>query len=283
MKEMFGWVDFFTELAERIDEAGPRELNEHAKRIDWHLPRRAESERRQSDVPLFGLNDIDPLTFFSYLATRTREPEGLQEALANVRETFGVDEPVERCNDWDVLNVYNLLVAWARLADDRELLWSLFRETVAGQIEADTFESALRLQHVAIPTLSCIIFLIKPRSYLHLPGVPAYQKPYGVGTIPQQMTWEEYSATIERIRADYPGCEFFEIELFSTDCKEAVASRRRSSSIPTAAGLSARTRTRGPKTCRPSSIRTTAYTSMSSASAAESRSSALSQSQNPVT
>ncbi len=214
VKRMFGWVDFFTELADRIDKAGPQELNEHAKRIDWHLPRRSESERRQADVPLFGLDDIDPLTFFSYLATRTREPEGLQEALANVRETFGVDQPVERCNDWDVLNVYNLLVAWARLADDRELLWSLFRQTVAGQIEADTFESALRLQHVAIPTLSCIIFLIKPRSYLHLPGVPAYQKPYGVGTIPPQMTWNEYSATIERIKADYPGCEFFEIELF---------------------------------------------------------------------
>ncbi len=213
VKRMFGWVDFFTELADRIDKAGPRELNEHAKRIDWHLPRRSESERRQGDVPLFGLDDIDPLTFFSYLATRTREPEGLQEALANVRETFGVDQPVERCNEWDVLNVYNLLVAWARLADDRELLWRLFRQTVAGQIEADTFESALRLQHVAIPTLSCIIFLINPRSYLHLPGVPVYQKPYGVGTIPQRMTWEEYSATIERIRTDHSGCEFFEIEL----------------------------------------------------------------------
>ena len=214
MKEVFGWVEFFTELATRIDEAGPKELNELAKRIDWQLPSRSAAERRQGDVPLFGLDEIDPLTFFSYLATRTREPEGLQKALVNVRETFGVDQPVERCTDWRVLNVYNLLVAWARLADDRELLWSLFRQTVAGKIEADTFESVLRLQGVAIPTLSCITFLINPRSYLHLPGVAEYQRTYGVGTIPQQLSWQEYATTIKRISADYPGCDFCEIELF---------------------------------------------------------------------
>ena len=215
MREMFGWVDFFTELAERIEEAGPQELNEQAKRIDWHLPRRSESERRQGDVPLFGLDDIDPLTFFSYLATRTREPEGLQDALANVSETFGVDElPVERCSNWNVLNVHLLLVAWPRLTEHREVLWTLFRQTVAGEIDAETFESVLRLPHVAIPTLSCMIFLINPRSYLHLPGVREYQRSYGLGTIPQQMTWTEYSTTIERIRADHPGCEYFEIELF---------------------------------------------------------------------
>ena len=217
VKEMFGWVDFFTELAERIDEAGPRELNTQAKMIDWHLPRRSESERRQGDVPLFGLDDIDPLTFFSYLATRTREPEGLQEAFANVRETFGVDQPVEGCSNWNILNVHFLLVAWPRLAEgreNRELLWTLFRQTVAGKIEASTFKSVLGLQDIAIPTLSCIIFLINPRSYLHLPSVQKHQRPYGVGTIPQLMSWEEYAKTTERIRASFPGCEFFEIELF---------------------------------------------------------------------
>lgn len=212
MREMFGWVDFFSKLAARIDEEGPAELNERARGIDWRLSGRSEGKGRLADEPLFGVNDVDPLTFFSYLATRTRYPDRLPEALANVGSAFGVGVSVEHCEDWKVLNVFNLLVAWA--AKDRELLWMIFRQAVAGQIEADTFRSALELRNVALPTLSTILFLINPRSFLPLLDAPEYRLSYGLTSIPPRMPWNDYSAEIGRIRAEHPGCEFFEIELF---------------------------------------------------------------------
>ena len=214
MREMFGWVNFFSKLAARIAEQRPAELNERAKRIDWRLSGRSEGKHRLADEPLFGVEDVDPLTFFSYLATRTRYPGRLPEALANVGSAFGVGVSVEHCEDWKVLNVFNLLVAWARLAKDRELLWMIFRQAVAGQIEADTFRSALELRDVALPTLSTTLFLINPRSFLPLLDAPQYRHSYGLTSIPPRMPWNDYSAEIGRIKAEHPGCEFFEIELF---------------------------------------------------------------------
>lgn len=214
MRERFGWVSFFSKLAGRIDDEGPVELNQRAKRIDWRLPDPSEGTGPKAYEPLFGLDEIDPLTFFSYLATRTRYPDGLQEALGNVGRTFDVGESVEHSGDWNVLNVFNLLVAWARLAEDRELLWTIFRQAVAGKIGSDTFSSALELRDVALPTLSTILFLINPRSFLPLLDAPQYRNSYGLISVPPSMSWSHYSGEIGRIAAEHPGCEFFEIELF---------------------------------------------------------------------
>ena len=60
-----------------------------------------------------------------------------------------------------------------------------------------------------------MLFLVNPKSFLPLLDYPTYLNILGLTSIPQRVSWEKYSSAIEQIQARFPGCEFWEIELFA--------------------------------------------------------------------
>ena len=90
MKEIFDWVPWFQELASSIREGGQQYLAEKAREVDWG----------PTDPPLlkFGDENIDPFSFFYYLAARNSQ-DNWKTVYRSVAEVFekriSIDSPPE--------------------------------------------------------------------------------------------------------------------------------------------------------------------------------------------
>lgn len=93
MKEIYWWVPWFRSLAHRVAEGGPELLVERAKRVEW--------KEDDSEAPLLRYGDenenIDPFSFFYYLAARSSTAKSRQRIYPSISERFGVSAPDRRC------------------------------------------------------------------------------------------------------------------------------------------------------------------------------------------
>ena len=98
--------------------------------------------------------------------------------------------------------------------------WDLFDQACAldgrsyGAVNANTFDKVLRIKGVGIPKLTQVLFLINPTAFLPfdenavLPlRVGRFKKP------PARMSWAEYVDEMSTIRAAFPDCQPYEINL----------------------------------------------------------------------
>ena len=79
---------------------------------------------------------------------------------------------------------------------------------------ADTFAKSLRVKGAGIPKFTQTLFLINPRSFL--PFDKAAVLPLDIGRFkkpPGTLSWTEYLEEMSRIRAAFPGCECYEINI----------------------------------------------------------------------
>lgn len=206
MKEMFTWVPWFTELAEKITEGGQEYLDERAASVKWG---------ENVGEPLFGRESVDPLSFFAYLAIRTKD-DGFKEAFLSVGQEFDLSSShlAEGAQSWRLQRHHYIYYDLGLEGPDRTLAWELLRKAAAGNAESDVFSRGLKLKHLGVSTLSNILFLVNPRSFLPLQGIPEHRRTYGLSSAPSSMAWSDYSSEISRIATEFPGCEFYEVELF---------------------------------------------------------------------
>ena len=219
MKEMFTWVPWFTELARKIADGGEEYLNERAKRVDWGSEGRSlvEPRRRPTATALLDRKSIDPLTFVAYLATRSKGEQGGKSTFLSIGQEFELSNSqlAEGSAAWDLPRSHNLFWDYKLGEDERNLAWMIFQEATRGSVDPTTFDDAQAIKNIALQTLSSLLFLVSPRSFLPLLEQPEYLRAYGLTSVPQKMSWKRYSSEIKRIEDDYPGCELFEIELFA--------------------------------------------------------------------
>ena len=64
MKEIYDWVPWFTELAQKIAEGGPKYLAERAKRVRW------SPDEKPTQLLAYGDENIDPFSFLCFLSTK---------------------------------------------------------------------------------------------------------------------------------------------------------------------------------------------------------------------
>ena len=62
MREIYDWVPWFRSLAQRIAEGGPELLIDRAKKVEW------KEDRSEAPLLSYGDENIDPFSFFYYLA-----------------------------------------------------------------------------------------------------------------------------------------------------------------------------------------------------------------------
>ena len=216
MKELFDWIPWFEELAVKVGEVRREGLVERAKEVDWAGGRCA--------VLAQGDKKADPLTFFYHLASIAKGPEKRQTVYASVAKEFGIESDLDYgfsdgfiFPQGDPRNV-----EFHDTEDDSNLLWDMFDQARACGPDskshdaaiADTFAKSLQVKGAGIPKLTQALFVINPRSFV--PFDTAAVLPLGIGRFkkpPGKLSWTEYLEEMSRIRAAFPGCQCYEINI----------------------------------------------------------------------
>ena len=218
MKEIYDWVPWFQELAQKIADRGKSDLTKRANKVAWggntHLSQNADE-------------GIDPFSFFYLLASKAATSQ-LKTVYESVSREFGIER---RLPDTDVDDNYIFPTPQARFSafyersdQGHELLWRLFSDAVQDQptIDPTDFEDALKLKGVGVTRLTQTLFLINPNyfqpvdnitddlsSALRLPAPTAIES-----GIKKDGGYEKYQTLLGKINQAFPGCQPYEVNMF---------------------------------------------------------------------
>ena len=167
MKEIYGWVPWFRELAQKIAANERHFLSEHAKKVDWNPDGGSPALLKHGD------ENIDPFSFFYYVAARNGTAPSRIRIYRSISEEFGI-------SNLDILDRDEAFIfptpppVIALFNDGRDyypdLLWDLFRDAVSGveSVDSGNFDRALEIPSVAISKLTQALFLVNPWNFCHL-------------------------------------------------------------------------------------------------------------------
>ncbi|MDD9981703.1 MAG: AAA family ATPase [Gammaproteobacteria bacterium] len=214
MKEIYGWVPWFRNLARRIDEGGPELLIERAKRVEW--------KEDGSEAPLvrYGDENIDPFSFFYYLAGHSSSARSRAWIYPRISKHFEVSTPEHLDRDeafiFPTPNLVNVLFHQDGTGNP-QLLWDLFRQATSGidSVKASDFEGALRIPRVALAKLTQALSLVNPEDFLSFDKTGVLR--LGVSTLsqPAEIAWSRYRDELRRILDAFPGCLPYEINMLA--------------------------------------------------------------------
>ncbi len=211
MKEIYGWVHWFKELARNIEEGGETYLAEAAKKVAW---------RNDGDEPPLlkhGDKNIDPFSFFYSLAQRNQDTRSRERVFPSVKTAFNMDgQPPVELEDGFIFPTpsYNALVLFHNNGQGNpQLLWNLFRGAVRGRdsVAPEDFDGALKIRQVGAVKLTQALFLINPSQFIACDDKmdAIVDPPAG------EFNWPLYKEWLQKVRGRFPGCEPYEINLFA--------------------------------------------------------------------
>ena len=217
LMELFQWVPWFGELAVKVGEVRREGLVARAKEVDWGKGKCAVLEH--------GEDRADPLTFFYHLASIAGgKTENRETVYASVAKAFGIEsEPDYSVDERFIFPIPPpFAVMFNNTGADPRLLWETFDQARACGLGgkshdpeiADTFARMLQIKGVGVPKLTQVLFLMNPKAFL--PFDAAAVLPLGIGKFekpPTRMSWDEYVDEMGRIRAAFPGCQPYEINV----------------------------------------------------------------------
>ncbi|MDE2872854.1 MAG: AAA family ATPase [Gemmatimonadota bacterium] len=210
MPELFQWVPWFAELAEKVREGGREGLVERAKEVDWAGLKCA--------VLANGEENADPLTFFYHLASIAKGAAKRRTVYASVAREFGIESYLDYgVSDRFIFPQPNPLgVQFTWTGADPRLLWEMFDQASAADAEsydavnADTFARTLQIKGVRVPKLTQVLFLINPKVFQPFDSNALLAL---FGKTPAEISWADYVAEMRRIRTVFPGCQPYELNL----------------------------------------------------------------------
>ena len=212
MKEIYDWVPWFKELAEKIAEGGERYLIDRAKEVTW------SDDDRESPLLRHGEANIDPLSFFYTLASQSSRSASRRRIYASIASAFDMTRELDL--GFDDAFIFPTPPAINTLfhrdgKGNPSLLWALFRNAVSGieSVKPDDFGDALRIPNVATRKLTQVLFLVNPEDFL---PIDDHMKSLGFfDSVPNPISWEDYRQQIDRVRNGFPGCHLYEANLFA--------------------------------------------------------------------
>lgn len=188
------WKPFFGELAQRLLDFEDRqsELTDILREAGVHI-------QHDEGQPL---SVMDPFSFFSLILKHQSESR-VAEILTRIKTRLNLTENVP--DDLSGVPWSNPMNAWyfayrsKRQPEDLPTLWTLARQAVAGQLEAETFARALAIRKVAPPKLTTGLFWLNPEAFLVLNGVTVpYLERHAVSGAGRVQTLAEYGAVLTK-------------------------------------------------------------------------------------
>ena len=208
MKEIYDWVPWFTELARKIADGGPKYLADRARKVRW------SPDGKLPHLLKYGDENIDPFSFLCFLSSKNVESPVVPPVFAEVRNVFQL-----KARDWDQTQYFPTAIPFNALFHHKgqgnpDMLWKLFDDAVRSwsRVRAEDFEAVLNIHRVGLPKLTQTLFLINP--YEFLPW-DRWQRKLGIHKLPDIPTWDQYKEGIDIVRAVFPGCQPNDINIFS--------------------------------------------------------------------
>ncbi len=211
MKEIYGWIPWFSKLGEVIENDGREELARKARLVNW------ESVDSEFLLLRYGDQNIDPLSFFYSLASRNTS-KILPVVCASVSEVFGLPEVAQGGYElWAFKKKFRNLLFHDGGKGKADVLWRLFKSARQGlkHIRSSDFNDALQIKFVAHTKLTEVLFLINPGEFVpindridSLCKLNIRSEPFG---------FEKYQQILEKISNKFPSCRFHEIEFLLKD------------------------------------------------------------------
>ena len=211
MKEIYDWVPWFGELAQKIAEGSEQYLIDRAKRVAW--------QDNDKEHPLLSKGDenIDPFSFFYSLASRSGKKKSRRVVYPSIEHEFEMTHQIQV--DCDEAFLFPIPPAVNLLFHDGkdfypQLLWRLFRSAVSGldSVIARDFDDALSIPRVGNAKLTQTLFLINPEQFIPFDD---RTKPLIFDPPAGNINWASYKKELRKFRDAFPGCMLYEINLFA--------------------------------------------------------------------
>ena len=211
MKEIYAWVPWFQELADKIAEGGETYLAEAARKVAWR-----NDDKKQ---PLLNYDDenIDPFSFFYSLAQRSQDAGSRKRIYPSIVKEFSMkhQSPVE-LDDGFIFPTpsYRAQVLFHNKGQgEPTLLWNLFRGAVQGldSVSPEGFDGALNIGNDWRVKLTQALFLINPSQFIACDDKMDLFVKLPTG----DFDWEHYKEWLQEVRGLFSGCEPYEINHFA--------------------------------------------------------------------
>ena len=155
MKEIYDWVPWFEELANKIADGGERYLAEKAKQVAW------KGDSNKSALLRYGDENIDPFSFFYTLASNNGSDNSRSRVYSSIEKIFDLNCRLDVRKSILIPTPMSLNLLFHGYDDgNSKLLWRLYRQAVLGfdAIDPDDFENALKIHRVATTKLTQALF-----------------------------------------------------------------------------------------------------------------------------
>lgn len=211
---MFSWKPIYKEIAEKLLSYEDRqsELIEIIKKLREEGFASMELYDTDKDNKTIPLEGFDPFTFFSNF-NRGTTLENVEKILARLKELWNLKSPVP--TDFKGLPEVNPLNAWFfnwkkdRDPKDIPLLWKLFKEAMNDSVQAETFNSALKIGRIGNSKLTAGLSWVQPDKHLNInPSTAEYLKAQGIK--PEFNNYQSYKNILDQAKKR-TGKEFFKI------------------------------------------------------------------------
>ena len=222
MRETDDWAPWFRELAQKIADGGERYLIDRAKEVEWKKDD-GESSSQTFGLLRYGDENIDPLSFFYTLASRSTSGDNREPMYASVAEAFDMTRGPAFDHRFILPTPTRFNTLFHNAGDgDPPLLWNLFREAVRGigSVTPDNFERALDIGGVGTRKLTQALFLVNPEDFLPFDEKAKPLKLFDSVALPSdwggfQISWADYRKWLDEVRASFPGCWLCEANLLA--------------------------------------------------------------------
>ena len=212
MKELYSWVRWFRELAEKISEGDKAYLIEKAREVEWG---------KTPTLLRYGDEAINPFSFFYFLASKNTSKQ-LKPVFHSVSSVFEIEPllymDVDERFVFPVPN-FNILF-YDETNSNMDLLWRLFRQAAVKdepKIDPDEFKKVLDIKGVGIAKLTQTLFLTNPEYFLPMDNVTKdLWKVLDLPTLSEIENdgYETYRSFLEKLKEAFPECQPYEINMF---------------------------------------------------------------------
>ena len=220
VREGDDWAPWFRELARKIADGGEQYLIDRAKEVAW---KGNADESRTYGLLRYGDDNIDPLSFFYTLGSRSRSGESRKPLYASVAEAFDMTRGPAFGHRFILPTPTPQNTLFHNAGEgDPPLLWDLFREAVRGieSVTPDHFERVLEIRGVGTRKLTQALFLVNPEDFLSFDDQTKPLEPFDSISLPinwqgYRISWADYRKWIDEVRASFPGCWLCEANLLA--------------------------------------------------------------------
>ena len=219
MKAIYTWVDWYEELAKKVAENDEAYLIDRIDRVPWKWDAKQKTPIFEHMLFNWGKENLDPFSFFYFLASRARSIESIKRLYGEVSTVFDLETELNYDSQDNFVFPIPIPLAvgfHSKPVFKPALIWDCFRQVVLeGNLDNQHFDEILSIPGVGIPKLTQVLFLVSPRTLLPIDKVsqgeplklfPNFKKEKFSGAL--------YKEEIERVSSQFPNCEMFEINMF---------------------------------------------------------------------